>query len=200
MRIEYPPTKRDATLAERGLDMSRAAEIFSGSTLTVEDDREDYGETRLITIGFLDSRMVVMVWTQRGKARRINQTPTANPAMHMKIKDYPMSIKTLIIAAAAAGITATAASADSYFSYGETLDDSAALELGTVKSQGDGVVEIYNFAGGKIGALLGTEPVNAGANRDVRVQIGSHYLNDVIAVLKVGGQTVATQDYDIHRN
>jgi uncharacterized DUF497 family protein len=51
--------------------MERAAEIFGGATLTVEDGREDYGETRLIMIGFLDERMVVMVWTQRGAARRI---------------------------------------------------------------------------------------------------------------------------------
>lgn len=78
MNIEYPPAKRDATLVERGLDMARAAEIFSGATLTVEDDREDYGETRLITIGFLDSRMVVMVWTPRGAARRIISLRKAN--------------------------------------------------------------------------------------------------------------------------
>ena len=78
MNIEYPSAKRDDTLAERGLDMARAAEIFSGGTLTVEDDREDYGETRLITIGFLDSRMVVMVWTQRGAARRIISLRKAN--------------------------------------------------------------------------------------------------------------------------
>jgi uncharacterized DUF497 family protein len=78
MNIEYPSAKRDATLAERGLDMTRAAEIFSGATLTVEDDREDYGETRLITIGFLDSRMVVMVWTHRGAARRIISLRKAN--------------------------------------------------------------------------------------------------------------------------
>lgn len=78
MDIEYPDVKRDITLAERGLDMARAAEIFGGVTLTVEDDRADYGETRLITIGFLDSRMVVMVWTQRGATRRIISLRKAN--------------------------------------------------------------------------------------------------------------------------
>ena len=78
MDIEYPLTKRDDTLAERGLDMARAAEIFDGPTLTAEDDRQDYGETRLITIGFLDGRMVVTVWTQRGEARRIISLRKAN--------------------------------------------------------------------------------------------------------------------------
>ena len=51
--------------------MVRAGEVFGGPTLTVEDDRRDYGETRFITIGLLDSRMVVMVWTRRSPARRI---------------------------------------------------------------------------------------------------------------------------------
>ena len=78
MDIEYPSAKRNTTLAERGLDMARAAEIFDGATLTVEDDRQDYGETRQITIGFLDARMVVMVWTQRGTARRIISLRKAN--------------------------------------------------------------------------------------------------------------------------
>ena len=78
MDIEYSPAKRDATLAERGLDMARAAEIFDGDTLTVEDDRQDYGETRQITIGFLEGCMVVLVWTQRGAARRIISLRKAN--------------------------------------------------------------------------------------------------------------------------
>lgn len=78
MKIEYPAAKRDATLAERGLDMARAIDVFDGATLTVEDDRKDYGEVRQITIGFLDRRMVVVVWTQRGTARRIISLRKAN--------------------------------------------------------------------------------------------------------------------------
>jgi hypothetical protein len=78
MKIDYPHPKRDVTLAERGLDMARGAEIFDGATLTVVDDRKDYGEIRQITIGFLDGRMVVMVWTQRGETRRIISLRKAN--------------------------------------------------------------------------------------------------------------------------
>lgn len=78
MKIEFDPAKRDATLEARGLDMERAAEIFSGPTLTVEDDRQDYGEMRCITVGLLDDRMVVMVWTQRGETRRIISLRKAN--------------------------------------------------------------------------------------------------------------------------
>ena len=31
--------------------MARADEVFAGATLTVEDDRKDYGEDRFVTIG-----------------------------------------------------------------------------------------------------------------------------------------------------
>ena len=58
--------------------MARAGEIFAGATLTVEDDRQDYGEDRFITIGFLDDRMVILVWTPRDGARRIISMRKAN--------------------------------------------------------------------------------------------------------------------------
>jgi len=71
MRITFDPTKRDLVLAHRGLDFARADRVFAGLTATVVDDRFDYGETRFITAGLLDGRLIVMVWTQRGEARHI---------------------------------------------------------------------------------------------------------------------------------
>ena len=71
MRITCDPTKRQRTLEERGLDMRRAKEIFGGYHFTRVDDRFDYGELRFTTVGWLDSRLVVFVWTPRGTARRI---------------------------------------------------------------------------------------------------------------------------------
>ena len=76
--VEYNMEKRALTLEARGLDMARAREVFEGATLTVEDDRRDYGENRYITIGFLDGMMVVMVWTPRRRARRIISMRRAN--------------------------------------------------------------------------------------------------------------------------
>jgi uncharacterized protein len=71
MRITCDPAKRQRTLQERGLDMRRAKEIFAGYHFTRVDDRFDYGEPRFTTVGWLDSRLVVFVWTPRGRARRI---------------------------------------------------------------------------------------------------------------------------------
>ena len=76
--IEFDEAKRAATLEARGLDMARAGEVFAGATLTVEDDRRDYGEDRFITIGFLDAVMVILVWTPRDGAYRIISMRKAN--------------------------------------------------------------------------------------------------------------------------
>ena len=78
MLVEFDAAKRAATLQARGLDMARAGEVFAGTTLTVEDDRRDYGEDRFITIGFLDGAMVVLVWTLREDAQRIISMRKAN--------------------------------------------------------------------------------------------------------------------------
>ena len=71
MRITFDPVKRRATLADRGLDVASAADVFVGLHATAPDDRHDYGEKRFITAGFLGGRLVVLVWTSRGEARRI---------------------------------------------------------------------------------------------------------------------------------
>jgi uncharacterized DUF497 family protein len=71
MRITFDPAKRVKTLAERGLDFADAAQIFTGLHATLEDTRRDYGERRLISAGLLQGRLVVLVWTPRGAARRI---------------------------------------------------------------------------------------------------------------------------------
>jgi len=71
VRITYDPAKRARTLAERGLDFADAALIFAGLHATLEDTRRDYGENRFITAELLLGRLVVLVWTLRGAARRI---------------------------------------------------------------------------------------------------------------------------------
>lgn len=78
MPIIFDPAKRRQTLIHRGLDMARANEIFEGVTLTIPDDRQDYGEPRFITIGYLDQRMVIVVWTPRGVDERIISLRKAN--------------------------------------------------------------------------------------------------------------------------
>ena len=78
MKLEFDPAKRDKTLAERGLDFARASEIFDGLHLTGQDTRQEYTEDRFITVGHLEGRLVVLVWTPRGDLRRIISMRKAN--------------------------------------------------------------------------------------------------------------------------
>jgi uncharacterized DUF497 family protein len=71
MKITCDPVKRAATLAERGVDFLDAEHVFTGRTLTVQDTRRAYGETRFQTVGFLSGRMVMVVWTPRDDARHV---------------------------------------------------------------------------------------------------------------------------------
>jgi len=78
MKITFDPQKRNLTLENRGIDFADAAHVFTGWTLDFEDKRKDYGETRFITMGHLQNRMMVLVWTPRGEARHIISMRKAN--------------------------------------------------------------------------------------------------------------------------
>ena len=71
MAVSWTEAKRLKTLQERGLDFARADEVFAGLHATRATHGGGAGETRYITAGFLDRRMVVMVWTPRGATRHI---------------------------------------------------------------------------------------------------------------------------------
>jgi len=106
---------------------------------------------------------------------------------------------TALVATATIGAATVAAADTSYFSYQRTLPAESRLDLGVVTSEGNGTVEIYDYRGGEIGALLGTKDVFAGANGNVFVNVGVRPSADVIAVLRVDGQAVATRDYYVDR-
>jgi uncharacterized protein len=69
--ITYDPAKRDKTLAVRGLDFEDAPKVFAGPTLTLLDERQDYGEDRYQTYGLLGARLVMVVWTPHNDTRHV---------------------------------------------------------------------------------------------------------------------------------
>ena len=78
MIIDFDPNKREITLRERGLDFERAGEVFSGVHTVAPDHRHSATEARFITVGVLDGREVVVVWTERGTLRRVISMRKAN--------------------------------------------------------------------------------------------------------------------------
>ena len=88
MGIEFDQMKRDIPLQQRGLDFAEAAEVFAGPVLTEQDDRSDYGESRFITLGVLNTRVVDLVWTPRGTFRRIISMRYANEREKNRYKKF----------------------------------------------------------------------------------------------------------------
>jgi uncharacterized DUF497 family protein len=88
VQIEFDPDKREKTLRERGLDFAQAGEVFAGMHFTQVDRRMDYGEERFITVGTLNGRTVVVVWTPRGQSRRIISMRKANAREQARYKAY----------------------------------------------------------------------------------------------------------------
>ena len=78
MKITFDPAKRASTLRDRSLDFADAAEVFTGKALNIPDERLDYGEVRIVTVGSLRGRMVIVVWTPRGSARHVISMRKAN--------------------------------------------------------------------------------------------------------------------------
>jgi len=71
VRFQRDEDKRRANIHKHGIDFAGVEEVFDGYTVTVEDDRFDYGERRFITVGLLASRVVTIVHTEEGDKIRI---------------------------------------------------------------------------------------------------------------------------------
>ncbi len=55
---------------KHGISLSEAGKVDISSALTLFDDREDYGEIRYTSVGFLGSELFVLVYTLRGDVLR----------------------------------------------------------------------------------------------------------------------------------
>jgi len=71
MKYEWDEAKNRKNLAKHGLSFEDAQQVFPGPCVTFEDDRFDYGEERLTTLGLLAGRLVVIAHAPRDEATRI---------------------------------------------------------------------------------------------------------------------------------
>jgi uncharacterized DUF497 family protein len=58
VEFEWDETKRRSNLRKHGIDFVGVEELFEGVTVSILDDRADYGEERFVTFGLLDGRVV----------------------------------------------------------------------------------------------------------------------------------------------
>jgi len=75
---EWDEEKSERNREKHGLSFEDAENVFAGPCVTFVDNRFDYEETRLITLGTLEGRIVVIVHTLRGKNTRIISMRKAN--------------------------------------------------------------------------------------------------------------------------
>jgi len=72
MNFAWDAAKNRANIAKHGVSFEQAERIFAGPVLTWTDGREDYGETREISIGLLDGvAYLVVVHAERDEITRI---------------------------------------------------------------------------------------------------------------------------------
>jgi len=67
MRFEWDEQKRRANIHKHGFDFRDAWKVFELPMLVALDDRQDYCEDRWIGIGMLNTRVVVVVFIERGE-------------------------------------------------------------------------------------------------------------------------------------
>ena len=71
MRFEWDENKNASNIERHGIDFNDAKEIFNGFTLTIEDDRFDYGEQRFISFGMMHDHLIALVHTETEENIRI---------------------------------------------------------------------------------------------------------------------------------
>jgi uncharacterized DUF497 family protein len=78
MRIEFDPEKNSKNIIERNLSFECAIEFDFKTALFEIDNRRDYGETRIIGLGYIGERLHVLIFTKREEIIRIISLRKAN--------------------------------------------------------------------------------------------------------------------------
>ena len=69
--LEWDEEKRAQNLKKHGVDFIDAASIFENPVIETADHRNGYGETRHMALGHIDDQFYTVIYTWRGKARRL---------------------------------------------------------------------------------------------------------------------------------
>ena len=76
--VEWDEAKRRSNLEKHDVDFSSLEHFDWSSALLIADDRKDYGERRFIAMLFLEERLHVVIYAERGQVRRIISARKAN--------------------------------------------------------------------------------------------------------------------------
>lgn len=86
----HDPAKRKKNQRKHAIDLAECESLFDAPMLSREDCRENYGEQRLVSLGLLGGRVVVLVWTDRDDGPRMISCREAEPhEQEAYFRQYP---------------------------------------------------------------------------------------------------------------
>jgi uncharacterized DUF497 family protein len=78
VKCTFDSVKNALNQEKHGVSLALAEVLFGGPHTSIADNRFDYGETRQIAFGFINNRLFVCVYADRGGDRRIISLRKAN--------------------------------------------------------------------------------------------------------------------------
>lgn len=90
MRIEFDPAKDRLNIAKHGLSLALAASLDWEAALLWIDDRQDYGENRVLALAPQTGVLFYVAFVERGEVRRIISLRRAN---RREVKRYVQAIE-----------------------------------------------------------------------------------------------------------
>jgi uncharacterized protein len=88
--MTHDPQKRRSNKRKHRIDLAECETAFDRPMLTREDTSEAYGEQRLISLGWFQGRIVVLVWTDRDGDPRLISCREATPyEQEAYFREYP---------------------------------------------------------------------------------------------------------------
>jgi uncharacterized DUF497 family protein len=72
LKVEWSEPKAKLNYAKHGVSFDLAKEVFNDPfAIEFLDDRQDYGEERLVMMGMVEGRLFYVVYTERADAIRL---------------------------------------------------------------------------------------------------------------------------------
>jgi uncharacterized protein len=78
VEITFDPAKNESNIRKRGLPFERAKDFDFNTAFLSIDFRWDYGETRLVALGYLDARLHVLCYAETAMGIRVISFRKAN--------------------------------------------------------------------------------------------------------------------------
>lgn len=91
MDIRFDPAKNARNVLKRGLSFERAADFDFDTAVSATDIRREYGEERIVAVGYLDGRLHVLCFVETQTGIRVISFRKAN-TREAKIHAKPQTL------------------------------------------------------------------------------------------------------------